>query len=826
VTGDGPRRSSTSIPRKARVGRRRTSDDVVVSTPGAPTTVEEPLRKIPPSPGDARGEDSFEWSYRWQDSLNAVADETMNPGLCDRIIGSLVISAAIEGAAPLICVRGELGIGKSTLRDILIARLNTSVGGTIDGVHVRGDPRLYRILEAGDLESPIEFANRINKENHSHPLVALARPGTLDAAAASLERSPSAIVTILPFRSSTPVLFNKCIQIVADKFELGEEAISALKRRSRDLPEFLQTPFYFGVIAKALATLPSRSIRQYTPLELLATAIEVGLPSTEAADLLAIAMNPGRKGTHGVVVQGIVGREGFLHDGYRNGVLALGVLRGQISIDDLARCSNSRPALKLLLEHVRESPVSDVAGMIEELEKFAVTIDGREAIRSLLFLQAEIADTLSNISPPRNTAREVVRSNCLRLIRERAGQATLGLQCPSLARFSGSEFWWDISDSLSLLGDPRLEQAENDRFGSSSGYFTYIEVQHVKIGSGEIPERLDNAKPVLPYAEVEVPIGPLWVGNYLVTNEQFRAFWQDRNRDEYFFAAGAKWADGDADLLSAIEASFDVIAPRCFWKELQEQKASQVGERKSVLEITRERALRRGRVALWDPSLSDERYSLPGKPVVGVTWWEALAYCRWWEANVLPDSDLPEGAVVSLLTDWEWEGIRRIFYEVEATAAAKELIDAHEFPAHLRLPNARRSRRNTLPRVMQTLHVGLFPSPAGSGPLDMVGNVWEWTRSRVFGRIATTDNGSTDATFGVTRWDDVDAESERNPTALGRDEIACGDELAYRAVRGASWFSIDHNAAWNPAYRLCDPPYNSYWDLGFRIAVYPNGLPQ
>ena len=62
---------------------------------------------------------------------------------------------------------------------------------------------------------------------------------------------------------------------------------------------------------------------------------------------------------------------------------------------------------------------------------------------------------------------------------------------------------------------------------------------------------------------------------------------------------------------------------------------------------------------------------------------------------------------------------------------------------------------------------------------------------------------------------------ERNPTAEGRDDVRGADDLAFRAVRGGSFFSIDPDASWHPAYRLCDPPFASYFDLGFRIAVYP-----
>jgi formylglycine-generating enzyme required for sulfatase activity len=104
----------------------------------------------------------------------------------------------------------------------------------------------------------------------------------------------------------------------------------------------------------------------------------------------------------------------------------------------------------------------------------------------------------------------------------------------------------------------------------------------------------------------------------------------------------------------------------------------------------------------------------------------------------------------------------------------------------------------------------------------MVGNVWEWTRSRVFGRIVSS--AQADDRFGPTAWDDSDKEAEQTPVHPLRDVVDAHDDLSYRATRGGSFFSIDEQAAWHPAYRLCDPPFSSYFDLGFRFAVYPQEI--
>ena len=53
----------------------------------------------------------------------------------------------------------------------------------------------------------------------------------------------------------------------------------------------------------------------------------------------------------------------------------------------------------------------------------------------------------------------------------------------------------------------------------------------------------------------------------------------------------------------------------------------------------------RSRPVYWD----DARLNGPSQPVVGVTWYEAVAYCRWLTAA------LNDGAVYRLPTEAEWE---------------------------------------------------------------------------------------------------------------------------------------------------------------------------
>jgi formylglycine-generating enzyme required for sulfatase activity len=375
---------------------------------------------------------------------------------------------------------------------------------------------------------------------------------------------------------------------------------------------------------------------------------------------------------------------------------------------------------------------------------------------------------------------------------------------------------------LSFVGDPRLRKARVARYGPDSGYFCFVPAQQILIGTDHVQRRSDDAKPVLPYRRQRVRVGPVWVGNFLVTNELYREFWNAAGRDSCFESTGGQWVTGDPHLLQAIRKSFDVAATRCFWKEVRDKEAvaaAGLDAATPIVEIARTRALRQGRVVLWDPGHADDRFSKPGCPVVGVTWWEALAYCKWWETEKLPLSDFPAGSRVGLLTDWEWEAVRRLACEPPTLTDAPQ-YPLNRYPAHLRRSGASaQSRQTRADAARRPLHVGLYGTAGGAGPVDLVGNVWEWTRSRVYGHIKRTRVRQ--EPYGATAWTDSDPDSERTAQTPWRDVIDEKSDLTYRAVRGSSFFSVDGQAAWNPAYRLCDPPYSSYFDLGFRIAIYP-----
>ena len=169
----------------------------------------------------------------------------------------------------------------------------------------------------------------------------------------------------------------------------------------------------------------------------------------------------------------------------------------------------------------------------------------------------------------------------------------------------------------------------------------------------------------------------------------------------------------------------------------------------------------------WD----NPRFNHPAQPVVGVTVFEAQAYCRWLSAQQ-PDQQF------RLPTEAEWGAAAR------GSAARRwpwappldpERWQINADPAHLR----------------RTTPVGVFPaSDTPEGLLDMAGNVWEWTSSRYTPTLEVT--------------------------AL---TTAAPDGTARRAVRGGSW--SDPTALCRPGFRSYYAPGFRFNALGFRVVCCP-----
>jgi formylglycine-generating enzyme required for sulfatase activity len=178
---------------------------------------------------------------------------------------------------------------------------------------------------------------------------------------------------------------------------------------------------------------------------------------------------------------------------------------------------------------------------------------------------------------------------------------------------------------------------------------------------------------------------------------------------------------------------------------------------------------------------NDTRFNKPNQPVVGVRWYEALAYCRWRGAQEKKNYRLP--------TEAEWE-------------KAARGTDGRQYPWRGAFDPSRLNSSEGDQTVRSTTPVGVYPAGVISPNhcWDMAGNVWEWTGS-LWGK-----------SFGKSEY------PYPYDPADGRENLDAGNDVL-RVLRGGSWIDFRVNA--RCVYRFCFFPFNSLDYLGFRVVVSP-----
>ena len=185
-------------------------------------------------------------------------------------------------------------------------------------------------------------------------------------------------------------------------------------------------------------------------------------------------------------------------------------------------------------------------------------------------------------------------------------------------------------------------------------------------------------------------------------------------------------------------------------------------------------------------------FETPNAPVVGVSWYEAVAFCNWLNDAYKGRLGLPEGWQVRLPTEAEWE-----------LAASYRDGKKCLYPWGIDTDVAGRANCNEAGKF--TSAVGSFGEMgrAECGAEDMIGNVWEWCST-----------GWTDDYKGYEQQEHV--RDELVPGGRAREIL---DQEMLRVIRGGSW--------WNKAdvcrasYRLRYRPENRNDDVGFRLAASP-----
>jgi formylglycine-generating enzyme required for sulfatase activity len=238
------------------------------------------------------------------------------------------------------------------------------------------------------------------------------------------------------------------------------------------------------------------------------------------------------------------------------------------------------------------------------------------------------------------------------------------------------------------------------------------------------PDARDNEKP-----QHVIYLPAFYLDRTPVTNAQFRRFIEAGG-----YADEAYWAE-------AIEAGR--------WKE------------GAYLDYYSDKF--RAQPEYWD----DPEWNGDEQPVVGVTWYEALAYALW--------------AGKRLPSEAEWEKAAAWVGEMNNEGHQRRYPWGNEWAGE---------RANTKEAgLKKTTVVGCY-SPAGDSPygaVDMAGNVWEWCSTR----------------YNDYPYDPND----------GREDLGGGDDV-FRVLRGGSWYNDRKGARCAPRSR--SDPWNRYATRGFR----------
>lgn len=217
------------------------------------------------------------------------------------------------------------------------------------------------------------------------------------------------------------------------------------------------------------------------------------------------------------------------------------------------------------------------------------------------------------------------------------------------------------------------------------------------------------------------------VGRYPVTQAQFAAFVQAGGYREKRYWTKAGWA----------------------WKE------------------------RDGWTRPWDYG---EPYSLPNHPAAGVSWYEALAFCRWLTDQLRRRHEIGADKEVRLPSEAEWEKAGR-----GADGRAYPWGDEPD-------PNLANYSKTG---IGSTSAVGCFPSGASPyGVEELIGNVLEWTRSNY-------------------------KDYPYNP-GDGREKLDNNDP---RVLRGGAFGDVRSGV--RCAYRSWSSPDSRFDVVGFRVVVVP-----
>ena len=186
----------------------------------------------------------------------------------------------------------------------------------------------------------------------------------------------------------------------------------------------------------------------------------------------------------------------------------------------------------------------------------------------------------------------------------------------------------------------------------------------------------------------------------------------------------------------------------------------------------------------------DNRFNPPNRPVVSVSWYEAVAYCRWLSAAT--------GRTYRLPSEAEWEKAARGGQDLTGLSNLPGL-PVRRYPWGDDFDPSRLNAAAGEQQVETTTPVGIYPGGVSPyGLFDCAGNVWEW---------------------GATRWLKWN-DPKPYPYDVTEDEWSetylVGTNV--RVLRGGSW-SLNNPDDFRVSFRSRYFPNVGNFTGGFRLAL-------
>jgi formylglycine-generating enzyme required for sulfatase activity len=346
--------------------------------------------------------------------------------------------------------------------------------------------------------------------------------------------------------------------------------------------------------------------------------------------------------------------------------------------------------------------------------------------------------------------------------------------------------------TLGRIGDPRFAVQEINTVKVIAPQMVNVPAGKYLIGS--LKDEQDSFKQEYPQHTVELPAFSL--GKWSVTNAEFKCFMDAGGYENEKYWQGdlaQRWLKGEDVSGGQFKSWIDQ------WKILQtfddvrktlEQNKSFTPDNVDFYERIAKMSedefkeylgknlsqKSRSQPAFW----KDRERNNPSQPVVGITWFEAKAYCVWLSEVT--------GKPYRLPSEVEWEAAARGLPSPSQGApfGDDKGLGVRVYPWG---NDWDKEKANSLEgRVMKPSPVGAYTAAGAVGPFgaeDQAGNVYDWTSSLYLSYP-------------------YDAEKSEVSEADGE-----------RTIRGGSWFGNPWNV--RCAYRIWDVPDSFDNDFGFRL---------